>query len=342
MLKTIQMMDKYTNTRGAIQVMACMMLLLGCAIGAFAQKGKTNQAHVGIIYPLSTNGKTAPADTNNFSLHVIAGVSQQENNCLIAGVAGIVKGDAKGTMISGVYNQVGGHAKGVQVAGLINRIQHDAEGAQIAGLLNQSGRSHGIQIAGLMNRSGDATTQVAGLVNVAKRVSGVQIAGLINIAEQSDYPIGILNFIKEGEQQLGIAVDAEGSTTVALRSGGRVLYGILGVGYNFKHEEARYLVEAGIGAHLVSAGAFRLNAEVTSAAMTNFEDGVYGKQRLGVLAGFRITPGIELLAGPTLNHLVSESDQTDLRDGRYLWSWDGDDVHSGFFVGGLVGVQFSL
>lgn len=336
------MMEKKNSTRCVFQAMALAILMSGVITDVFAQKGKSNLTHIGLIYPLSTNGKTAQLDTNDFSLHLIAGISRQENNFLIAGVAGIVKGDAKGTMISGVYNQVGGHAKGVQVAGLINRIQQDAEGAQIAGLINQSGRAQGIQIAGLMNRSGDATTQVAGLVNVAKRVSGVQVAGLINIAEQSDYPIGILNFIKEGEQQIGIAVDEEGSTTVALRSGGRVLYGIVGLGYNFKHEEARYVVEAGIGAHLVSAGAFRLNAEVASAAMTNFEDGVYGKQRLGVLAGFRITPGIELFAGPTLNHLLTESDQTDLRDGRYLWSWDGDDVHSGFFVGGMVGVQFSL
>ena len=335
-------MKKNTNTHRITRTTVCIALMLGYGINVMAQEGKTNHAHVGIIYPLSTNGKTAPADTNNLSLHLIAGISQQENTCLIAGVSGVVKGNAYGTMVSGVSNHVGGSAKGVQIAGVLNQIKQDAEGAQIAGLINHSGRSKGIQIAGLMNKSGDATTQVAGLINVAKRVKGVQLAGLVNIAEQSDYPIGILNIIKEGELQVGLTVDEGSSTMVTLRSGGRVLYGILGLGYNFKYEEARYALEGGIGAHLVSAGAFRLNVELATAAMTNFEDGVYGKQRLGVLAGFRITPGIELFAGPTFNHLLFESGQQDIRNGHYLWNWDGDDVSNGFFVGGLVGLQFSL
>jgi len=335
-------MEKNTNTHGIIRTTVCIALMLGHGINVRAQEGKTNHAHVGIIYPLSTNGKTAPADTNDLSLHLIAGISQQENTCLIAGVSGVVKGNAYGTMVSGVSNHVGGSARGVQVAGVLNQIKHDAEGAQIAGLVNQSGVSKGIQIAGLMNKSGDATTQVAGLINVAKRVKGVQVAGFLNIAAQSDYPIGVLNIIKDGERLVGLTIDEDGNSLVALRSGGRVLYGILGLGYNVKYEEARYVLEGGIGAHLVSAGAFRLNAELATAAMTNFENGVYGKQRLGVLAGFRITPGIEVFAGPTFNHLLFESDQPDVRNGHYLWNWDGDDVRNGFYLGGLVGLQFSL
>src|SRR3546814_10826372 len=99
-----------------LQTMVCVALMIGYGITAAAQEGKTNQAHVGIIYPLSTNGKTAPTDTNNFSLHLIAGVSQQENGCLIAGVSGVVKGSAYGTMISGISNHVGGNTNGVLIA----------------------------------------------------------------------------------------------------------------------------------------------------------------------------------------------------------------------------------
>ncbi len=335
-------MEKNTNTHGTIRAMLCMILMAGYAVSTFAQHGKTNQAHVGIIYPLSTNGKTAAADTNNLSLHLIAGVSQQENTFLIAGVSGIVKGDAYGTMVSGVANHIGNDARGVQVAGVLNHIQKDAEGAQIAGLINSIGNAKGLQLAGLMNKSGDANTQIAGLVNVAKKVKGVQLAGLINIAEESDYPIGLLNIIKEGELQLGLTVDEGGSTLLALRSGGKVLYGILGLGYNFGGEEARYVLEGGIGAHLISKPAFRLNGELASAAMTSFEDGVYGKQSLRILAGYRITPRIELFAGPTFNHLLFDSDQTDIRKGRYLWKIQGDDVSNGFYFGGIVGLQFSL
>ncbi|SEL76324.1 hypothetical protein SAMN05421740_109216 [Parapedobacter koreensis] len=324
-----------------IQAMGCIMLILTTTADLWAQTGRTNRAHLGIIYPLSTNGRTAPTDTNNFSLHLIAGVSQQENACFIAGIAGIVKGGAYGPVISGVSNHLA-HASGVQVAGVLNHIKDSAQGVQIAGLANVTGNAKGIQVAGLVNRADDATTQLAGLINIAKKVTGVQMAGLINVAEKSDYPIGVLNFIKEGELQLGLTVDEEGTTLLALRSGGRVLYGILGVGYNFRHEEARYMLEGGLGAHLISVNAFRLNAELASAVMTGFEDGVYGKQSFRALANYRIIPGMELFAGPTFNHLTFKTDQPAIRNNRYLWKYEGSDYFNGFFIGGIVGLQIAL
>ncbi len=320
-------MDRNTNTQGMYRAAVCIALMIASGNAVTAQEGKTNQAHVGLIYPLSTNGKTAPADTNNLSLHLIAGISQQENACFLAGVSGVVKGNVYGTMVSGVSNHVGGNTAGVLVAGLLNHVK---------------GEARGIQVAGLVNKSGDAHTQVAGLINIAKRVKGVQVAGLINIAEYSDYPIGLLNIIQHGELSLGITVDASGGSILALRSGGNVLYGILGLGYHLKHPEARYQLEGGVGAHLITAKAFRMSAELASTAMTSFEDGVYGKQSIRALGGWHITPYVELVAGPTFNHLLFDADQTDIRNGRYLWQSHGDDMFNGFYIGGIVGLQFSL
>src|SRR5690606_25075194 len=182
-------------------------------------------------------------------------------------------------------------------------------------------------------------TQVAGLINIAKRVEGVQVAGLINIAEKSDYPIGLLNIIREGELALGLTVDEVGGSMLALRSGGNVLYGILGLGYHLKHYEARYQLEGGFGAHLLNAGVFRTSAELASTVMTNFEDGVYGKQSLRVLGGWHITPYVELVAGPTFNHLLFDADQIDIRNGRYLWQSHSDDLFNGLYFGGIVGLK---
>ncbi|PPL00678.1 hypothetical protein [Parapedobacter indicus] len=335
-------MAKNNNSLISVRLLACTLLTFMLSAHVAAQHGRTNHAHVGIIYPLSTNGKTAASDTNKFSLHLLAGISQQEDALLIAGISGIVKGNAYGTLVSGISNHVGKEADGVQVAGILNHIDGRAQGVQIAGLVNSTGNAQGLQIAGLMNKAGNANTQVAGLINVAKKVKGAQIAGLINIAEESDYPIGILNIIKEGEMQLGLATDEGGNAMVTLRSGGKVMYGLLGIGYHFGYEEARYVIEAGLGAHLITAKAFRLNAELASAAMTNFEEGVYGRQSLRVLAGYRIVPRFEVFAGPTFNHLMFENDQPDIRDNRYLWTSHGDDVFNGFYLGGIVGVQFSL
>ncbi|MGV3762186.1 hypothetical protein [Parapedobacter sp.] len=320
-------METTTTTQKVIRTLAGIALTISCSSVAMAQEGKTNQIHIGLIYPLSTNGKTAPSDTNNLSLHLIAGISQQENACLVAGVSGIVKGNANGTMVSGVSNHVGGNASGVLVAGVINRVKGDVRG---------------FQAAGFINKSGDVHTQVAGIINIAKHVEGVQVAGLINIAEQSDYPIGLLNIIRDGELALGLVADEEGGSMLALRSGGNVLYGILGLGYHFRHDEARYQLEGGIGAHLITAKAFRMSAELASTAMTNFEDGVFGKQSLRLLGGWHIMPYVELFAGPTFNHLLFDADQTDIRNGRYLWQSYGDDLFNGLYFGGIVGLQFSL
>ncbi len=325
-----------------VRTSICTILILVLSGHLIAQEGKMNPAHVGLIYPISTNGTAAPLDTNKFSLHLIAGVSQQEDACLIAGVSGFVRGNAYGTLVSGVSNHVGRDAKGLQIAGVLNRVKGSAQGVQVAGVVNITDDTAGFQVAGLMNRATDVHTQVAGLINVAKRVKGVQIAGLVNIAEKSDYPIGILNVIKEGELQLGLMVEETGNTWINLRSGGKVLYGIVGLGYHFQYDEARYGIEAGIGAHIITAKAFRLNAEVASAAMTDFTDGVYGRQSFRALAALRISPRFELFAGPTFNHLLFESDQPDIRNGRYLWHWRGDDVFNGCYLGGLAGLQFSL
>ncbi len=333
---------KQKNTQRTIYLLMCVQLIVGGQTNVLAQKNNAYPVHVGIIYPLSTNGRTAPSDTNDFSLHLIAGVSQQENKVHIAGVSGVVWGNAHGVMVSGVSNHIGQDANGVQIAGMLNRVGHHAGGVQVAGLANIIGGTGGTQVAGLLNKSGDATTQIAGLVNVAKKVRGIQLSGLINIAEESDYPIGLLNIIKNGEMGLGATIDEGGTTMAALRSGGNVLYSVIGVGYNFKDDEARYVLEGGIGAHLVKWKALRFNTELVSAAMTNFEDGVYGRQSLRALLGYRITPRIELFAGPTFNHLLFKADQRDIRNDRYLWKWSSSELVNGFFAGGIAGLQIVL
>lgn len=325
-----------------VYVTAFILSVVSYAANVSAQESKKHPAHVGIIYPLSTNGKTAPSDTNDFSLHLIAGISQQENILYIAGISGVVIGNAHGTMVSGIVNHIGNDASGIQVAGVLNRVKRQTSGLQIAGLANFTGGSSGVQIAGLMNKSGDATMQIGGLVNVAEKVNGVQLAGLVNIASESKYPIGLLNIIKEGEMLLGVTVDESGNAVTALRSGGKVLYGVLGIGYNFKDIEARYVLEGGIGAHLVAVKRFRMNAELVSTAMTSFEDGLYGKQSLRTFIGYRITPRVELFAGPTFSHLLFDADQHDIRDNRYLWKWSGDGHINGFFIGGMAGLQITL
>ena len=221
-----------------------------CSANAFGQKDTIRPVHVGIIYPLSSNGVKAADYTNRFSLHAIAGLSKNETALTISGAVSIIKQDASGVQIAGVANLIGNSAKGTQIAGFTNIVRKQASGAQIAGFLNYAGSAQGFQVAGfgnivagdanglqitgVLNKAKNANTQVAGFMNIAKNVKGVQLAGFMNIADSSDYPIALFNFIKNGEKTIGISVDETLTSITSFRSGGRVLYGIEGAGYNFK------------------------------------------------------------------------------------------------------------
>src|SRR5690606_22674579 len=121
----------------------------------------------------------------------------------------------------------------------------------------------GSQFAGFINVAKDIKgTQFAGFINIARKVKGAQIAGFINIADSSDTPIGLLNIIKTGEKSIGVSVDDQLTTLVTFRSGGKILYGILGAGYNFENEKEQYAFEAGLGAHFFNGPRFRIHAEL--------------------------------------------------------------------------------
>ncbi len=401
----------------ALLWLICSILVFFCfLIVASAQELKPRPAHVGIIYPLSTNGTDAPECSNRFSLHLISGVSRNETAFCLSGISGVVRQNAQGLMLSGITNIVGNQARGAQVAGILNlapktsegaaiagianisgemrgaqvagfaNIVHRGEGAQVAGFMNKaqttdaqvagflnlaqstdavqvagfanvsakgsgtqvagfanlSGKAQGVQLAGFGNLSrGDAQSQVAGFINIARKVKGVQVAGFINIAEESDYPIGLINIIKNGEKQIGASIDESGVSMLSFRSGGRYLYGILGVGYNFKEDNARYALEGGIGFHIPIVRYFRANVEMTGGVLSDLQHNVYYKSGFRVLAAYKVANRIEFFAGPSVNNLSYERDQDDIRD-QYLWQHKGRHNINGIYIGGIAGIQVNL
>ncbi|NBA88897.1 hypothetical protein GVN16_24190 [Emticicia sp. CRIBPO] len=332
----------------------CFLISIS-SVSIFAQAVRS--AHVGLVYPLSTNGVSAPEISNAFSLHAISGVSKNEQSVAIAGVASIVKEHVRGVQISGVYNHAGISVHGAQIAGFGNYAKTRVEGAQIAGFMNMTGPVNsqiggflnvatdvkGGQIAGFMNKSGDVNAQVAGFINIAKKVKGVQIAGFINIADSSDYPIGIINIIKNGEKSIGVSYDESGTALATFRSGGRVLYSVLGVGYNLKETHTNYYaLEAGIGARLYSGKIFRLNAELATQVLTDFREDPYSKNTLRILPTLRIGNRVEVFAGPSLNYAYYDRDDHHAFVKKFIWKNKNSDDFHGFHVGYNLGVQIVL
>lgn len=311
---------------------------------SFAQTDTHRKVHAGFIYPVSSNGSNAAHISNDFSFHALSGVSKNENGVSIAGISNHIKQEARGIQIAGLINQVGDSAHGVQISGLGNIIKKNASGLQIAGLTNISGNANN-QISGLLNVADDVKgIQIAGLINKAGNVKGVQLSGLLNIALSSDYPIGIINVIKNGKQTLGLSYDETGTGLLTYRSGGGVLYGLIGLGYslNSKRSKDYYGFEAGIGAHIIKSKNFLLNGEVFSQSLTDFNDFSYNKNGVRLLPALRIAERIEIFAGPAFNVTRFDTDKNQDLYNRYFWTKEKRGHFTGMSIGYMAGIQIRL
>jgi hypothetical protein len=354
-----------------------------------AQSTKKSPVHIGLVYPLSSNGLQAEEYSNGFSVHAIAGVSAAEESFCAAGVTNVVMDNATGFIGAGFSNHILNTADGVQVAGFANTVTNevrgfmgagflnycgnmegvqaagfanitmgDVQGVQAAGFLNTALSAEGAQIAGFGNISHDAevqasgfvnvardvNTQIAGFINIAKRVEGVQLAGFINIADSSAYPIGLVNIVKNGEKGISFTWDENNTGLISFRSGGKVLYGILGGGYNFKSEQNLVAMEAGIGAHLHISRSFRINTEIACTNLTDFRDGNYLRSSVRVLPAVKLANNIELFGGVNFNHVIYNNRIGENLTDHYVWSHENNkwDYFNGLYIGFMGGVQFNF
>src|SRR5690606_220847 len=162
----------------------------------------------------------------------------------------------RGLQMGGFGNISVREVKGAQTAGFINMAE--SAHVQVAGFINVAKRVDAVQIAGFSNNAREVNTQLAGFINVAQKVKGVQLSGFINIDDRSDYHIGLVNIIGNGEKCIGVTIDESQSTLVSFRSGGRILYGIVSAGINTRFNKPMWATEAGIGAHWPITKNFRL------------------------------------------------------------------------------------
>ncbi len=170
----------------------------------------------------------------------------------------------------------------------------------------------------------------------------------MNVAEHSDYPIGIINIIREGEMGIGIGYNEIGTTSVNFRSGGRVLYGILGLGYNHRAPgKEAWAVVGGYGAHINILPWLRINNEITAENIGIFSnDSDTFKAGYALLPAFRPVRNIEIFGGPSINYMYSaEESMFGVFPKNSLWkerstTKKGDPKLQQAFVGWQAGVQF--
>lgn len=293
--------------------------------------GKRRPVQVSFFYPLCTNGFEASNYANNVSISFIEGRSRSVNGLALAGCVNTVKEDGRGLLMSGLLNAVHGTMSGVQLAGLVN----------IAGAA-----SRGIQLAGLVNVARDFSgLQLAGLVNVAHTVRGVQLAGLVNVADSSDFPIGFINLIKNGEMGVALSYNELGITMLSFQSGGRYTYGILGIGYNhYLHGQQPFIVSGGIGAHIPCTNWLRVNCELKSTNLLPARESTDGLMALNfsLLPAFRLLPHLELFGGPSISFASVDHDYQNVLPSYSLWRRIDATRTRQLHLGFQAGVQYII
>ena len=303
------------------------------------EEEKTSAVHISFVPPLSTNWQDAANYTNHFSLNMLVGISKNETAFTLGGLANIIGNNANGVQFAGLYNYVGNDGTGILFSGLVNMVMNNYSGLQGAGLLNAAKEIKGGQLAGLVNVAEDVDGfQFAGLINAAKNVKGVQFAGLINIAETSDYPIGFLNLIKEGERGIAVTYNEIGSSIISFRSGGKNTYGILGIGFNDKVKSNSYVTTGGFGAHINIAKWLRINNELSGETIGTFSKNTTYKAGYALLPAFKIGQHFELFGGASINYMYSnDMSNRNLFTNNPLWknntSLSLQQVHIGYQIG---------
>lgn len=351
-------MNYHYKTTIALRSIILVLGLMLQQVSSFAQSDK-DKINIGLVYPLSSNWKSAPTDTNKFSINLISGISAAERGFTIAGISNIVRHHTTGVQIAGLSNHVGQTANGTMFAGLLNtygngknfaiagfgNFAKTASSTQIAGFINAGADVSAVQVAGFGNIAHNVKgSQIAGFLNIAKKVKGVQVAGFINIADSADYQIGIINISKNGEKSLGVMIDENQTILITFRSGGKLIYGILGVGYNFDNKHQKYAWQAGLGAHLLNAGIFRLNAELTQNGLESFKGGTYLRPSFAILPSVRLANRVDIFAGSSFNYVTTNTQEGQSIHNKYTSSWGGNkgsDFH-GFYFGYSAGVQVRL
>ncbi|MFO7825215.1 MAG: hypothetical protein R6V72_14850 [Cyclobacterium sp.] len=258
-----------------------------------------------------------------------------------AGLFNMVGGNVSGFQAAGIFNNVYGDLTGFQVAGLLNKIGSDLDGAQVSGLVNQvdgkariqiagwanlsrstdkfqlaglynrtEGDAGNAQIAGVFNHSGgNVAYQLSGLINKADTVSGFQLAGLVNIAASSDYSLGLINIIGDGEQSISVGLDESSFAQLSLRSGGKKLYGLLGTGIRL-HPITMFGLDLGFGWHAFRKKSYFMDIELVNRWSSDFGGMTNYSNSLRFLHGYQMGR-LKYFAGPTLAFSVLDQ----------AWSW---------------------
>lgn len=285
--------------------------------------------HLGLVYPISTNGRQAPQYVNRVSMHLLMGMAAGLDGAEFSGIGNFESSYVRGGQFAGVFNIVqnkerlshlglsrnGGYSMvGGQFAGFMNVVAGEVRGGQFAGFLNLSGNGkgaqaagflniardlEGAQVAGFMNGAREVDVQVAGFLNVARTMKGAQI-GLINIADSAaGVPIGLISLVrKNGYRRVELYYSDDFDANFTFKMGVRKFYNLLAVGVELQ-DQKRYGFGYGFGSEWQLLNWFRINTDLLSyyvveRSYEDFPRGMSNNDQLNLLNKFRLLGTLQL------------------------------------------------
>ena len=184
--------------------------------------------HLGMIYPLSTNGILAGRTVNRLSLHLLIGYAAGLDGAEFSAVGNIENDFTEGAQFAGFFNLVRHRVNGVQAAGFVNANGGDTRGAQLSGFVNVgAGTVNGLQGTGFVNVATGAQrgAQLSGFVNLlTDSIRGVQGTGFVNVATRGVHGAQLSGFVNythhlKGLQATGFVNVASGDVQGAQLAG---------------------------------------------------------------------------------------------------------------------------
>jgi hypothetical protein len=166
--------------------------------------------------------------------------------------------------------------------------------------------------------------------------------GLINVAASSDYPIGLLNLVKNGRKSLSLAMDESAALQMTLRTGGQKLYGILGLGYLLGNPHTQFGYDVGFGFYLLNKDSFSLDVEWVSRVATDFKTQTDHTSSFRLLPAYRLSPRTKIFIGPSFNFTVLDYSPEKRIPGIVLADYPTKTNIYGLFGGIIGGVQVAF
>jgi hypothetical protein len=303
-----------------------------------------------IPYLGTSSTEAGRSSGRNFSFGLVGAMYEGVDGLALSGTANIDTRSACGIELAGVANITLGSVAGLQLAGVAN-VAAEVRGAQISGTLNIATKTTGLQLGAIDITTGpvrgaqigvvtfaEETDFSLGVVNVTTgRVRGLQV-GVVNYARDTDFSLGILNIVADGRWHMDAWMLPEaGMLLAAVKHGGDHFHYLYGAGVRPLDADHVWPL-LGLGGHVPLGDRLFFDQEVISHTEVAATPNHLVQARLRI--GYRFSPKVAGLLGPTMNLLVADAEQrTGVAPAYRFELRDMSDVTVFAWPGVAVGVQ---